>query len=277
MRGVKGQAGKSLVPLLGVLAALAMGVAAVAIYLQMQEREKRFAKERALQLALAENDDLKARMEEVQQARAKVEEDLARTRKDLTQSQEELAKATKAQEALSRTVEDREHEIGDLRKHVEEARTESQQTAKQVSQLEAERNALKQQLADFERAKGELEAKLAEHSQPTVELEKVLVTGDQAAAAGASSPSPAPMSPSQPSRSPLDGQVVVINREYDFIVMNLGKNQGLSVGQEFQVVRDNQVLGKVKVEKVYDELSAAAILPDSQKNNIREGDAVRAL
>jgi hypothetical protein len=37
------------------------------------------------------------------------------------------------------------------------------------------------------------------------------------------------------------------------------------------------VLGRVKVEKVYDELSAAAILPESQKNNIREGDAVKAL
>ena len=74
-----------------------------------------------------------------------------------------------------------------------------------------------------------------------------------------------------------EGQVVVVNREYDFIVMNRGKNHGLSVGQEFQIVRGNQVLGKVKVEKVYDELSAAAILPDSQKDNIKEGDAVKAL
>ena len=73
------------------------------------------------------------------------------------------------------------------------------------------------------------------------------------------------------------GQIVVVNREYDFIVVNLGKNQGLSIGQEFQIVRGNQVLGKAKVEKIYDELSAAAILPESQKNNIREGDTVKAL
>jgi hypothetical protein len=33
----------------------------------------------------------------------------------------------------------------------------------------------------------------------------------------------------------------------------------------------------VKVEKVYDELSAAAILPDSKKDIIREGDLVKAL
>ena len=43
------RSGKMVVPLLSVLAALAMGVAAVAIYLQMQERETRMARERELQ------------------------------------------------------------------------------------------------------------------------------------------------------------------------------------------------------------------------------------
>ena len=75
----------------------------------------------------------------------------------------------------------------------------------------------------------------------------------------------------------LEGQVIVVNREYDFIVMNIGKNHGLAVGQEFQIVRGSQVLGKVKVEKIYNELSAAAILPESNKALIREGDAVKAL
>ncbi len=79
------------------------------------------------------------------------------------------------------------------------------------------------------------------------------------------------------SASIQDGQVVVINREYDFIVMNLGKNDGLSIGQEFKIVRDNEVIGRVRVEKVYDELSAAALLPNSQKNSIREGDLVTSL
>jgi hypothetical protein len=58
--------------------------------------------------------------------------------------------------------------------------------------------------------------------------------------------------------------------------MNLGKSHGLTLGQEFQVIRDNQILGRVKVEKIYDELSAAAILPASNKASIREGDFVRA-
>jgi hypothetical protein len=125
-------------------------------------------------------------------------------------------------------------------------------------------------------AKTELESKVMELSnQPTVELEKVLVPG-----AGAT-PAPVDGATAMPVAAlgsmPSAGQVVVVNREYDFIVMNLGKNHGLSIGQEFQVVRGSEVLGRVKVEKVYDELAAAAILPESQKDNIREGDTVRAL
>ena len=89
--------------------------------------------------------------------------------------------------------------------------------------------------------------------------------------------SAAPISAPAAQAPSTSGQVVVVNREYDFIVMNLGKNHGLSIGQEFQIVRGDSVLGKVKVEKVYDELSAAAILPESQKDNIKEGDTVKAL
>ena len=110
-------------------------------------------------------------------------------------------------------------------------------------------------------------------NRPTVELEKVTVTNEQAAAGGAA----LPVSASGSGQTGTEGQIVVVNREYDFIVMNLGRHHGLSVGQEFAVVRGGDVLGKVKVEKVYDELSAAAILPESKKEAIREGDLVRPL
>ena len=281
------EAGKMLVPLLGVLAVIAMAVAAAATYVLLQERDKRQAKERELQLALAENDDLKARLEDAQQSKTKIEDELTRIRKDLAQSKEELTKAVEAQETLSRSIEDREQEVGRLKKDLDQAHNESTQITGRLSELQAERETMKQQLVDLERAKGELESKVMELSErPTVELEKVTVTNGQTPGAGPSAGVAQPTgggvalpvsAVSTASISAREGQVVVINREYDFIVMNLGKNHGLSVGQEFQVVRGNEVLGKVKVEKVYDELSAAAILPESKKNTMHEGDTVKAL
>lgn len=253
------RSGKALVPLLGALAALAMGVSAVAIVLQIQERDKRLARERELQLALAENDDLKVKLEDARQSKTRAEEQLATAKKTLAQAQDELASAVKAREELSRSIEDREKEIARLAKDLEQASADSKQIA---DQLQSDRK----RLADLEKAKADLESKVMELSgqQPLVELDKVLVKGDQAITLPTSVPS-------------ADGQVVVINREFDFIVMNLGRNHGLAVGQEFQIVRGSEVLGRAKVEKVYDELSAAALLPESKKNAIREGDVVRPL
>ena len=268
------RAGKMLVPMLGVLAALSMAVAAAAIWLQMQEREKRQAKERELVLVLAERDELKAELEETLLSKSRVEGELSHVRTELETSLEKLAKATAAQEALSRSVEDRQKEIVRLSKDMEQIRSERKELAAQLADLNTERETLQQQLTSAEQAKTELESKVMELSnQPTVELDKVLVTGAGAPQAVGGTAMPV----SAVSSLPPDGQVVVVNREYDFIVMNLGKNHGLSIGQEFQVQRGNEVLGRVKVEKVYDELAAAAILPESQKDNIREGDTVKAL
>lgn len=268
------QAGKLLVPLLGVLTVLAMGVAAAAVYLQLQEREKRQAKEKELRLALAENDDLKSRIDEVQQQKTHVEGELANVRTELTQLQTDLAKAVKAQDTLTQSIDDREKEIARLTKDLESARGDAKQVTEKLTELKTRHDEDQRQLSDLGRAKSELESKVLELSaQPTVELDKVMV--------GSSAPTPTsgtvmPVSVSAADAS-TNGQVVVINRDYDFIVMNLGKNHGLSIGQEFQVVRGTEILGKVKVEKVYDELSAATILPESKKDTIREGDTVKAL
>lgn len=268
--GRSNPSGGALVVLLGVLAVIATGVAAVAVVLQIQEREKRQAKERELQLVLAELDDLKGQFEALQQAKAQVEEDLTQARTELTTSQEALAKAVEAQETLTRSVEGREREISRLKTDLEQASNAQKDLSAQLAQLQMQRDEVKQRLLNLEQAKGELESKLTELSAggPTVELDKVRVTSEGEGTGPAAAAAPG---------GPANGQIIVVNRDYDFVVMNLGKNQGLSIGQEFQIVRGETVLGKVKVEKIYDELSAAAILPDSDKSSIREGDVVRAL
>lgn len=265
-----GRSGKLLVPLLGGLAALGVIGIAVSAVLGWQEHKVRLAKEHELREALLQNDDLQSRLKDLQQTKTRVEQELAQIRQELTASQEELARAVETRTTLSRSVEDREREIARLTQDLSDARGQSKTASDQLTQLQSERDAMQQQLAELERAKDDLEAKVMEASdqRPTVELEKVLVSNSPESFSGTGRPMPVSLA---------DGQVVVVNREYDFIVMNMGKNHGLAVGQEFQVLRDSQVLGRVKVEKVYDELSAATILPESQKDNIREGDIVRAL
>ena len=264
---------KALLPVLGGLAGLGIVVAVVAIVLQIRERDRRMATERELVMALAENEDLTAQRDALQQAKAELEEELSLAQGELLKVTGELEEAKAAQQALTKALEDRQNEIDRLTKDLEQSRTTREQLAQDLGELRSQRVGLQQRVDDLETAKAELERKVLELAdQSTVELEKVVVGDDEGSMTETfRSDYLTPVSLT------TGGQIVVVNREYDFVVMNLGKNHGLLMGQEFQVLRGTEVIGGVKVEKVYDELSAASVLPGTDPDLLQEGDGVRAL
>ena len=146
--------------------------------------------------------------------------------------------------------------------------------ADELGMLRSEREGLDQRVGDLETAKAELERKVLELAgQPTVELDKIVVSDT-----GPESEVPSTVTPvSVRAGLGSEGQVLVVNLEYGFIVMSLGRNHGISLGQEFKVVRGAEVVGRVKVEKLYDDLSAATVLSGSDARRIREGDRVKAI
>lgn len=266
-----GGKGRAVVILLGLLTVLSLAGAGVGFWLQRQEHELRLAKEQELLRAKKENDRLKDQISEVTKAKELVEVDLASAKTELIQATQQLEEEHAAKEQLAKSVADRQDEVSRLGKDLEQLRSERTELTERLTKLTTQQKTLETKVGELESAKSDLEAKVLElssqPSQPTVELDKVVVNegGESSTATSAKA-----------SDASAKGQVVVVNREYDFVVMNLGKKQGVEIGQEFQIERDHQVLGRVKVEKLYDELSAAAILPDSKKDAIHEGDLVKA-
>jgi len=268
--------GKVLVPLLGMLAVLAIGVAGVAIVLQMQERDKRIATEQELVIVQSEKADVEARLGVTVRANTEMGKELALAEAGLLSAQQELEVAITAQEALQKSVKDRQKEISRLTKDLEQVRQERKQLALELGDIRSSQSTLEGEVKDLRTAKSELEDKVLDLAdRPIVELDKIVVSEDESLRRDYGDGYLAPVS-FQTSSVP-EGEIIVVNREYDFVVMNIGKNQGLTLGQEFQILRGSEILGRVKVEKLYEELSAAAILPDSDKSLIREGDTVRAL
>ena len=268
-----GRSGRVAIVVLGIFTLLSIAAAGVAVFFQMQERTLRLAREKELRLAKAENSQLQKDVSDVTAAKKQAEGDLVQAKGDLEKAVQELAEEHKTREELAKAVDQRQKEIDRLSKDLDQIRAERTQLNQRLAQLTEQHKTLETHLDEVENAKTELETKMTQLSQgqPTVELEKVVVTD----AGAGSAAGPATGAVVGATAGP-QGQVVVVNRDYDFVVMNLGKNQGLALGQEFNVIRDNQVLGRVRVEKIYDELSAAAILPQSKKDAIREGDLVRA-
>jgi len=67
--------------------------------------------------------------------------------------------------------------------------------------------------------------------------------------------------------------VVSIKEELSLVVANVGNRQGVRVGMPFKVVRDDRVIGTVRVVDVREKICGAVIQSlDSEKTKIKVGD-----
>jgi hypothetical protein len=90
-------------------------------------------------------------------------------------------------------------------------------------------------------------------------------------------PAPSPTAaPSGPVDLAKNSRILTINRKFQFVVINLGAENGVSEGKQFIVLHEGQETGLIQVEKLYDSFSAATILEESPNAPIEVGDHVRS-
>ena len=68
------------------------------------------------------------------------------------------------------------------------------------------------------------------------------------------------------------GEVLTVNREFAFLVINLGKSQGIEEGMILSIKRDDKNLAQARVETVREHISAAALVDKENLSQIRPGD-----
>lgn len=81
---------------------------------------------------------------------------------------------------------------------------------------------------------------------------------------------------SEASQSGPRGRVVSIDENWNFVVFDLGWDT-VKIGDTVSIVRNDRVLAKARVERVQEDVAAAAILPDWQDAQIQVNDAVQVL
>ena len=74
----------------------------------------------------------------------------------------------------------------------------------------------------------------------------------------------------------LNGKVLEVNRKFDFVIINLGKEDGIKKGMMFMVYRDKKLLGKVEAEDIFPKMSSCIVLPEWKQGNIKVDDGVLA-
>jgi len=70
------------------------------------------------------------------------------------------------------------------------------------------------------------------------------------------------------------GKIMVADPKWNFVVLNVGENQGVLEDGELLVNRDGRLVAKVKIQSVQKDRSIANVLPGWSMGEIFEGDQV---
>lgn len=183
-------------------------------------------------------------------------EDLARTQQDLAQTKDELATTrsdldrTRSQvETLNQTV---------TAKNAEIARQEDS-----IRKVEDENSALQGQIEDLNNQIATLEDETQDLKDKVVTLENTI--NDMDAAQGITT---------RPLPRNLTGNIVVVNKAWNFVVLDIGSEQGLVPNAELLVHRGDKFVGKILISGVTRKLAVADINSAWMQTAIREGDNV---
>ncbi len=72
----------------------------------------------------------------------------------------------------------------------------------------------------------------------------------------------------------LKGKIVAVDPKYDFVVLNIGANEGVLERGKLLVNRNGKLVGKVQIVSVEPERCIANLIPDFRGGDLMEGDEV---
>ena len=208
---------------------------------------------------------LEKQLEEVSKAKEKIEKDL-QLGKEKTKKLDQLLEGTKDKmRILSAQINDGETLNKDLRNQLDSLNSKFQAEASEKSNLEKKVSRLQGDLENFlirfkelEQEKKDLQLKLDQHAG-NIELEPIIIE---------------PQAEEDTVITKLSGNIIKINREYEFAVVNIGQEQDVEEGDIFSVYNVGRYIGDIEIEKAHPAMSAAKFLPNLEIDVVRESDTV---
>lgn len=272
--GLKNSSGKVLTVFLVITAILLISLTAISLFFFQKEAELR--------------KDTEVRLEKTKANETRLEQELKDAKKQAFLLEE---KNKEMDEQINSLLDDLEVEKGlkdgvkkenlALKEQLDAAIKEKDSLQDQITNNLERVDALEAQVETETGLKNELEALNKELEEKVSQLEKAMKE------------SPAPGSPESPVKpegnqegapasqgippatsldleldkivvvppSGLEGRVVNVDTDSEFVIFNLGEKDGMSVDKIMSLYRGNEYLGDIKVTSVQPEMSAADVLP----------------
>jgi len=262
-------AGKPLAIILIVLLLISLSLAGGGFYLLQKERAKTLdleqkledlnVKQRATETKLKESERLISDLQvKLQEAKSQIDT----LNNDLQQEKTGRDEALATLDQLKQDLEQQKGLRSDLEKKLNDAENDLRKTQSQLKQMESQRLELDSKVK-------ELEAKSKE-----VELGNIVVSPEPKTTKPKATQPKAEKKELSTQAQGMEGKVLVINKDYNFAVINLGSKDNVNLGDVFSIYHNDKYVGDVKVEKVHDSMSAAGFLSADIKDKVNEGDKV---
>lgn len=261
-----------IVLILLVLTSIVSGALAVVAYMG-KEREymKRLLVEDKLAVTLKEKGKIEKELDAVTITKEALEVKVAKIQEEADNLSAQIEKEKQKNETILVDVESKKKELEKAKMDLDTERKEKLSISKRLEEIQLDYDKVKLEVTRLKNEETNLQKKIADLEEKTrsINLDKIVVN-----TVDANAPAPAYTKPGQSAKSPLQGKVLVVNKDYSFIVTDLGQDKGVQKGMVLEVREGGAVLGKAEIDKVYDTMSSATILSGGRINDMKKGNVV---
>lgn len=191
--------------------------------------------------------------------------ELGTTHADLKATQDELNEARTELAQLRNEIERNRQQIVQLNDTITQRNADIAGLRDQVDQMDRQKAELQIQIDDLNGQIAKNEDEMQDQRDKIITLEQTI--GDlEAQLSGPDTIRPLPKG--------LHGEVVVANKDWNFVILNIGAKAGLVPRAEMLVHRGDKLIGKIQITGVTRDLAIADVRSDWSQMQIREGDSV---
>lgn len=218
-------------------------------------------------------DDLARTTSDLDQTRAKLgqtQTELSNTSAQLKQSQNDLATAKANLDA-------KDVELGQRRREIEELGRAKAAAEQEIAGLKDKMEATAKEMAALQEKLGSIDIGSIEDLSKKIEAmttENKVLADKVAALTGEKDALAKKLEEATTSPADLRGRVALAKSQWNFLIMDIGKEQRVQPNSEFLIYRDTSLVAKAKVTTVYPNSSVADLVPGFTKSAPREGDTV---
>ena len=250
-----------------------------------EEMKKRIWTEGQLEKVTAAKEALEQEKEELTKAKEVLENQVNDATSRAKQLEEQFINEKRNREAMTAELTKARGESNELKGRLESERKEKLTLTEELAKAKQSYQALGNELTTLRQAKEALEKRVKEMlSVQANEAERIVVTPPPAfvpegrlSSKGSPSADKAGGGVTLPLSKSLEGKILVVNREFNFVVVNLGSKNGVKEGTRLALLRGDKTMGTAQVEKIYENMAAATVVTEEKKGQIKEGDLVRVV